>query len=134
MTINTHRGLFRYKKLPFGVTSVPGIYLIDNLVKDIPHICAYLDDILLTGTYEAVHFQILSRVLTCLEDARLKLKEAKCTFLADSVEYLGFRLVNAVNFALPLKNVSHLHSFLRPITHFNRFIPQSAATLRPLYR
>ncbi len=50
-TINTHRGLFRYTRLPFGVSSAPGIFqsLINKIVKEIPHVCAYLDDILITG-------------------------------------------------------------------------------------
>ena len=34
-TINTHRGLFQYDRLPFGVSSAPGIFqrAIDGLVK-----------------------------------------------------------------------------------------------------
>ena len=31
VVINTHRGLFRYNRLPFGIASAPGIFL-----KDIP--------------------------------------------------------------------------------------------------
>ena len=33
-TINTHKGLFRYTRLPFGVSSAPGIYqqVMDNLL------------------------------------------------------------------------------------------------------
>ena len=25
-TINTHKGLFRYNRLPYGISSAPGIY------------------------------------------------------------------------------------------------------------
>ena len=41
-TINTHRGLFQYNRLHFGVSSAPGIFqrAIDDLVKGIPHVAA----------------------------------------------------------------------------------------------
>lgn len=72
-TINTHRDLFRYKWLPFGVSSALGIFssLIDNLVQDIPCVCAYLDDILVTGTLEAHHLETLDRVLLALRKLAL---------------------------------------------------------------
>lgn len=146
-TINTHRGLFRYKRLPFGVSSAPGLFqsLIDNLVKGIPNVCVYMDDILLTGTSVTNHLETLDRVLTRLEEAGFKLKESKCTFLAESVEYLGFKVdrmglhpledkVKAVKAAPSPENVSQLRSFLGLITHFSRFIRQSATILKPLYR
>ena len=48
--VNTQRGLFRYNRLPFGVSSAPGIFqwIMENLLKDIPGVVVYLDDILLS--------------------------------------------------------------------------------------
>ncbi len=68
-TINTHRGLFRYTRLPFVVRSAPGIFqsLIDKIVKDIPHVCAYMDDILLTGKSKQEHLNAIDAVLDRLE-------------------------------------------------------------------
>ena len=51
---------------------------------------AYLDDILVTGTSESEHLQILEQVLTRLEEVGIRLKESKCQFLLPSVEYLGY--------------------------------------------
>nr|VZI18723.1 unnamed protein product [Spirometra erinaceieuropaei] len=146
-TINTHRGLFRYKRLPFGVSSAPGLFqcLIDNLVKDIPHVCAYLDDILVTGPSERSHLETLNIVLGRLEDAGFKLRKEKCTFLADSVEYLGFRVdktglhplehkLKALKTAPRPNNTSQLRSFLGLVTHYSRFMNQLATILKPLYR
>ncbi len=60
-TINTHRRLFWYDRLPFGVSSAPGIFqcIIDDLVKDMPHAGAYLDGILIIGTSPEAHITTL---------------------------------------------------------------------------
>ncbi|XGW22264.1 hypothetical protein V3C99_004908, partial [Haemonchus contortus] len=51
LTINTHRGLFRFNRLPFGVKPAPGIFqqCIDALIAGLDGTAAYLDDILVTG-------------------------------------------------------------------------------------
>ena len=52
VTINTHRGLFQYNRLPFGVSAAPAIFqrTIDSLLQGIPNTCAYLDDIKTHGS------------------------------------------------------------------------------------
>ena len=51
LVINTHCGLFCYNRLPFGVSSAPAIFqkVMESLLKGIPGVVAYLDDILITG-------------------------------------------------------------------------------------
>ena len=45
LVINTHKGLFNFKRLPFGLASSPAIFqrFISNILKDIPGCAAYLD-------------------------------------------------------------------------------------------
>ena len=64
-TINTHRGLFRYNRLPFGVASAPAIIqrAMDSLLQGIPHVVAYLDGILITGEDEEEHIRSSEAVL-----------------------------------------------------------------------
>ena len=90
-TINTQRGLFQYERLPFGISSAPSIFqrIMDNLLKDIPYVCVYLDDILVSGKTDSEHLQNLDLVLKRLELSGLTLKQSKCTFMAPSVQYLG---------------------------------------------
>lgn len=50
-TINTHKGLFQYNRLPFGVSSAPGIFqrTMENLLQGIPNVIVRMDDILISG-------------------------------------------------------------------------------------
>ena len=47
-TINTHKGLFQYNRLPYGVSSAPGIFQrnMENLLQNIPYVIVRVDDIL----------------------------------------------------------------------------------------
>ena len=51
VVINTHKGLYRYTRLPYGISSAPGIFqrVMENLLRGIPGVIVYLDDILVTG-------------------------------------------------------------------------------------
>ena len=88
-TINTHRGLFRYTRLPFGVAAAPAIFqrTMKSLLGDLPHVCIYLDDILVTGESETAHLQNLAAVLEQLESAGVRLKREKCFFMISEAEY-----------------------------------------------
>jgi len=50
-TINTHRGLYRFTHLPFGIASVPAIFqkAVDAILQGVPNTICYIDDILVTG-------------------------------------------------------------------------------------
>ena len=65
VVINTHKGLFQYTRLPFGVSSAPGIFqkTMETLLRGIPVVIVYLDDILISRATEAEHIQSLEEVL-----------------------------------------------------------------------
>ena len=86
-TINTHRGLFRYTRLPFGVAAAPAIFqrTMESLLGDPPHVCMYLDDILVTGESETAHLQNLASVLERLTLAGVRLKREKCALMIPEV-------------------------------------------------
>ena len=146
VTINTHKGLFRYTRLPFGVAAAPAFFqsTMEAILRDLPHVCVYLDDILVTGASETAHLYNLSVVLERLEVAGVRLKREKCSFMLQEVEYLGHRVsarglqplaskVQAIQDAPTPKDVSQLRSFLGMLNYYGRFLPDLATLLSPLY-
>ena len=83
VTINTHRGLYRYLRLPFGVASAPAIFqkVMDTILQGIPHVICYIDDILVTGANDSDHLNNLATVLQRLETHGVRMKKAKCEFM-----------------------------------------------------
>ena len=76
VTVNTHRGLYRYTRLQFGVASAPAIFqrTMEMVLKGLPMVVAYLDDILVSGKTEQEHLTNLAQVLDRLDSAGMKLK------------------------------------------------------------
>ncbi|KAL0202697.1 hypothetical protein M9458_000715, partial [Cirrhinus mrigala] len=146
LTVNTHKGLFTYNCLPFGVASAPAIFqrTMEGLLQGIPGVVVYLDDILVTGVNQNSHLRTLDEVLSRLKEAGLRLKRGKCVFLADEVEYLGHRVdaqglhptgtkVKAIEEAPEPRNVTELKAYLGLLNYSNKFLPNLAMLLAPLH-
>ena len=71
-----HEGLFGYTRLPYGISSAPGIFqkVMESLLQGIPSVTAYLDNILILRETEAVHLRSLDEVLQRLSEAGLRVK------------------------------------------------------------
>ena len=82
VTINIHRGLYKYFRLPFGVASGPALFqrIIDTRLN-MPGVKCYMDDILVTGADDNEHLHNLELVLQKLESEGMRLKKSKCQFL-----------------------------------------------------
>ena len=94
VTINTHKGLYRVNRLPFGVASAPSMFqwIMESILHGLPGVSVYIDDILITGKSIVKHLENLEAVLTRLEETGLRLKRDKCAFLLPMVEYLGYKI------------------------------------------
>ncbi|XP_060092259.1 uncharacterized protein K02A2.6-like, partial [Heteronotia binoei] len=59
-TIVTHRGAFRVKRLQFGVSVAPGIFqsIMDSLLKGIPGVQPFFDDVLIAAPTDGERFTI----------------------------------------------------------------------------
>ncbi|KAK4468996.1 hypothetical protein MN116_000138 [Schistosoma mekongi] len=92
LTINTHRGLYQYNRLPFGVKPAPAIFqqLMDIMISNLDCVAAYLDDIIVVGSSKDELLFRLDKVLTRISQSGFQLQKQKCEFFLQSVKYLGF--------------------------------------------
>lgn len=51
LTVNTLKGLYKVRHLPFGVTAAPAIFqrFTRTILSCIPGTCIYMDDIVVSG-------------------------------------------------------------------------------------
>ncbi|KAK3087172.1 hypothetical protein FSP39_002564 [Pinctada imbricata] len=146
VTINTHKGLFTYNRLPYGVSSSGGIFqrTIENLLQGIPNVLIRVDDILITGKTTVDHLKTLQEVFERLKNAGIRLKRRKCIFMAPEVVYLGHKInakgvfpvkdkVEAIKNAPQPRNVSELKAFLGMLNYYHRFLPNLSTELYPLH-
>ena len=64
--INTHRGLYQFTRLPFGISSAPAMFqkVMDTILQGAPQSLCFIDDILITGTTEEENLKNLEVALT----------------------------------------------------------------------
>nr|VZI44221.1 unnamed protein product [Spirometra erinaceieuropaei] len=147
LTINTHRGLFQYTRLPFGVKTVPALFqqTMNAMLSGIPGTAGYLDDIIIVGRSPA---ELQDRVCAGLERVQeygFRLRADKCQFFLDSIKYLGFVFyangrhpdpenIRAIQRMPAPKNVSQLRSFFGLISYYSAFLPSLHDVRTPLNR
>lgn len=72
----THAGVFRYTRMPFGLSSAPSCFqkVMSTVLAGVPGTAVYLDDIVVHGTDQATHDARLHRVFVALTKHHLTLK------------------------------------------------------------
>ena len=125
LTINTHKGIYSYTKLPYEVKLAATIFQakMDMILQGVPNCVCKQDDILIGGVSWQENIKILSEVLERLHKCNVHLKMAKCEFLKREVVYLSLKIdaeglhpvdekVDAVRRTPVPQNVKELRSFL----------------------
>lgn len=146
LVINTHKGLFKYRRLPFGLSSSPGIFqkFISQLLTQIEGVAAYLDDIIICGGNKAEHDERLLKVLQVLQDHNVRINKGKSMLHVKSMEYLGYHVsgegispspkkIKAILDAPAPTSVAEVQSFLGMITYYCKFVRNFSSKLAPLY-
>ena len=146
LTINTHKGLFRYNRMCFGVASAAAIWqrTIEQVLQGLPGVQCILDDMIVTGSTDAEHLQNLENVVKRLDENGLKANLEKCEFFKKRVEYCGHEItsdglhrkhdkVEAIKNSPRPENVTQVRAYLGLLNYYHRFLPNIATVAKPLY-
>ncbi|CAH8442528.1 unnamed protein product [Schistosoma rodhaini] len=145
LTINTHRGLYQFSRLPFGVKPAPAIFqqIMDTMLSNLEGVAVYLDDIIVVASSAHELMSRLDVVLNRISQAGFQLQKEKCQFMLDSVKYLGYIFdkdgrrpdpdnINANKNMPTPTDVTTLRSFLGMIGYYSMFVPQMYKLRHPL--
>ena len=146
LTINTHKGLYQYTRLPYGVKVAPAIFqsIMDQILSGLSGVCCYLDDILLTSKSLEEHVILLDTVLARLKEYGVLANRDKCKLGINSVNYLGHVIdesgirpspekVKAIEAVPEPTSVTELRTFLGAVTFYHKFLNNFASVCAPLY-
>lgn len=144
-TFSTHAGLFRYKRLNFGVTSAAEVFqdTVRQVLNNIPNVLNVSDDILVFGKSEKEHNDALRATLERLHASGLTLNVSKCKFYQQELIFFGHvfsnkgvqpdpQKVSTILKASPPANASEVKSLLGLVNYCGRFIPNLADIAQPL--
>lgn len=147
LTVNTHKGLFRFTRLVFGVASAPAIFQakMDEILKDLDKVKCYFDDILIGGTNIDECMRNLNEVLQRFEKYNVRVNKSKCKILQKQIEYVGHvvsdgkikpnpKKLEAVLNAPKPKNIGQLQSYLGLANYYSKFVPNLSSELCHLYK
>ena len=134
LCINTHRGLYKFDRLVFGIKVAPAIFqqVMDTMLSGFDFSFAYLDDIVNSSKTMALHREHLNKVFAQIREFGLKVKEAKCDFCMNKIKYLGHidkdgrrpdpERATAIKDMPAPDNVTTLQSFLGLANYYQSFI------------
>ena len=144
---NTHRGLFQFKVLPFGLCNSPATFqrMMEMVLSGIlfERCLVYIDDVIVMGRTEEETLENLRQVLKKFIDANLKLKPSKCALFQEECTFLGHTIsaegtscekkkVEAVLEWPSPSNLTEVRSFLGTCSYYRKFIPCFADIACPL--
>jgi len=146
-TINTTKGLFRFRRLPFGVKTASAIFqrIIEKVCSGLKGIVVYQDDILVFGKDRTELNERSQKLLERLNKRNVQINWEKSIRFAESMSFLGHtisadgikpdkRLVDKVLKISRPKTKKELNSFLGLVNFYSKLVPQFANICQPLHR
>lgn len=113
------------------------------MLKDIPGVTVFQDDIKITAPNDEEHLRRLELVLNRLSQFNMRVNLEKCEFLANEIEYCGYRIdkfgvhkiqnkVEAVTNMQRPSNKDEVRSFLGLVNYYGRFFKDLSTVVYPL--
>ncbi|KAH9391919.1 hypothetical protein TYRP_022419 [Tyrophagus putrescentiae] len=147
---STMNGHYEWNRMPFGLKNAPIVFqrIISNLLrkhKFQSFATNYIDDIIVFSKTFEEHLSHLQQLLRMVAEENISLKLSKCQFAKTSVVYLGFLIskntvepmksnTEAIEKASPPTDLKSLRGFLGKVNYYQKFIPNRAVLLHPLYQ
>ena len=144
-TFSTQDGLWRYKRLNFGVSSASEIFqhAIARALSGIDGVKNMSDDIIVYGKTKAEHDRNLRNVFIRLRESNITLNRKKCEFNCTELKFYGFIFSDKGMTADPAKvasiiqlekptNVSEMKSLLGMTNYSSRFVKSYSDKIQPL--
>ena len=145
----THRGLFQFKRMPFGLRNGPSIFqhVMQNILS--PYLwlfcLVYIDDIVVYSKSYEDHIDHLDKVLEVIERAGITLSPSKCHLFYGSILLLGHKVsclglsthaekVRAIVELDRPRKLSQLQAFLGMVVYFSAFILYYVSICFPLFQ
>ncbi|UYV69438.1 K02A2.6-like, partial [Cordylochernes scorpioides] len=146
LVVSTHKGLYKYNRLAFGIKTASEIFqkTMESFFSGINDVYIYFDDILIASEGLESHLDILKRTLKILKENNFTINKNKCLFVKNEIEYLGHKinefgiyplkdkLACIKNCPVP-KNITELKSFLGFLSFYSKFLPNLSDLAYPLY-
>ena len=143
-------GLYEWTRIPFGLRNAPRAFqrFMQNCLGELrDKICIpYLDDdIVLNKTFDG-HLKNLWKVLKCLQEHGVKLKQPKCNMFQCEFNFLGrivspkaykldpasIKLILNLQKSIP-KTVGDVRRSLGLLGYYRRYIKNFSSVAKPLY-
>jgi hypothetical protein len=143
----THRGLFQFKRMPFGLRNAPAQFqrMMDTILGSLRWEAAlcYIDDVLVFSDTWEQHIAHLRRLFTSCRDAGLMFSKEKCRFAFSELRLLGLGLgrygmftlddkVKAITDLAAPQTLGELYRLLGMFGYYRGFIRNYAKITRPL--
>ena len=132
--------------MPFGLKGAAQTFqrLMDSVLRGMPFLFTYLDDILVASDSALLHQGHLRQLFGRLSEHGLIVNPAKCRFGLPVIDFLGHHVSPKGAVPLPAKveaiaafprplTIKQLQEYLGMINFYNRFIPHAAHIMQPLY-
>ena len=144
-TFSTHVGLYRYKRLSFGINAAAEVFQheIQTVIQGVSGAINISDDIAVFGVDQCSHDKALDDVLHKLQAAGLTANLEKCEFRKKKIEFFELifsgegvspdpKKVADLHRAAEPKNASEVRSFLGMAQYSARYIKDFATITEPL--
>jgi len=145
----TRDGLWKWKMLPFGLTSAPATFqrLMEQVLSGLhwKTLLIYLDDVIVISPDFQTHVSCLREVFERLRGAGLKLKPSKSALLQPEVKYLKHVVgrndvttdpeqIRAIEDWVIPQDFTGLRAFLGLVGYYQQYIPDFAEIAQLLNR